>query len=104
MPVHHGERHSIRKNVRFTPSELERVVDQARTAGRPVACYIREASLGARPRRKDGTASANVIHYLARLGTRLRAVARTATETGHPNAADFDEALSELLETIRQIE
>ena len=104
MAVSHEELRSISRTVHFTPSELERVVDQAHTSGRPLACYIREASLGARPRRKKGSARDTVVHYLARVGTRLRAVARTATETGHPNAADFDEALSELLETIRQIE
>ena len=103
MTVLNRERRSITTSIRFTPSELERVVDQAHTSGRLLSCYIREASLGARPRRKHGTARDMVVHYLARLGTRLRAVARTATETGHPNAADFDEALSELLETIRQI-
>jgi hypothetical protein len=94
----------MRATIYFTPSELERVVDLAHASGRPIGCYVRETALGARPKRKHGTANANVIHYLARLGTRLRAVARTATETGQPNAADFDEALSELLETIRQIE
>ena len=104
MTVLNRELRSIRKSIRFAPSELERVVDLAHASGRPVASYIRETSLGARPRRKDDAAKAKVIHYLARLGTRLRAVARTANETGHPNAADFDEALSELLETIRQIE
>jgi hypothetical protein len=104
MPVRHEERRSIKKTVHFTPSELERVVDQAHASGRALGRYIREASLGARPRRKHGTARDTVVHYLARLGTRLRAVARMATETGQPNAADFDEALSELLETIRQME
>jgi hypothetical protein len=104
MAVPNGERRSHKFSVYVTPSELERLVDQARTSGKLLACYVREASLGARPRKKNATARDTVVHYLARLGTRLRAVARTATETGHPNAADFDEALSELLETIRQIE
>ncbi len=104
MAVLNRERRSIKTYVCLTPNELERVVDQAHASGRTVSSYIRETLLGARPRRKDDTASAKVIHYLGRLGTRLRAVARTATETGQPNAADFDEALSELLETIRQIE
>src|SRR5881398_1721933 len=104
MVAANGERRSIAKLIRFTPSELERIVDQAQATGRPVACYIREASLGSRPRMKNGTVGDTVIHHLARLGTRLRALARTATEQNLPAAADFDAALFELLETIRQIE
>jgi len=53
---------------------------------------------------KNGTVGDTVIHHLARLGTRLRALARTANEQNLPSAADFDAALSELLDTIRQIE
>ena len=104
MPVVNVERRTIAKLIRFTPSELERVVDQAQASGRPVACFIREASLGSRPRMKNGTVGDTLVHQLARLGTRLRAIARTATEKNLPNAADFDAALTELLETIRQIE
>src|SRR6266705_5696158 len=104
MVVVNGERRSIAKLIRFTPSELERVLDQAQASGRPVACFIREASLGSRPRMKNGSVGDTVIHHLARLGTRLRALARTATEQNLPAAADFDAALSDLLDTIRQIE
>ena len=104
MPVVNGERRSLAKLIRFTPSELERVVDQAQASGRPVACFIREASLGSRPRMKNGSVGDTVVHQLARLGTRLRAIARTATAQNLPAAPDFDAALSELLETIRQIE
>jgi hypothetical protein len=104
MPVVNGERRSVAKLIRFTPSELERVLDQAQASGRPVACFIREASLGSRPRMKNGSAGDAIVHQLARLGTRLRVLARTATEQGLPNATDFDAALSDLLETIRQIE
>ena len=104
MVAANGERRSIAKLIRFTPSELERVLDQAQASGRPVACFIREASLGSRPRMKNGSVGDTVIHHLARLGTRLRTLARAATEQNLPAAADFDAALSELLETIRQIE
>src|SRR6266566_9178872 len=104
MVAVNGERRSIAKLIRFTPSELERIVDQAQASGRPVACFISDASLGSRPRMKNGSVGDTVIHHLARVGTRLRALARTATEQNLPAAADFDAALSELLETIRQIE
>jgi hypothetical protein len=104
MVAVNGERRSIAKLIRFTPSELERVVDQAQASGRPVACFIREASLGSRPRMKNGTVGDTVIHHLARLGTRLRALACTAKEQNLPAAAEFDAALAELLDTIRQID
>src|SRR6266700_1026698 len=104
MVAVNGERRSVAKLIRFTPSELERVLDQAQASGRPVACFIREASLGSRPRMKNGSVGDTVIHHLARLGTRLRALARTATEQNLPAAAEFDAALAELLDTIRQIE
>src|SRR2546427_8856319 len=104
MPSVNGERRTIAKLIRFTPSELERIVDQAQASGRPVACFIREASLGSRPRMKNGTVGDTVIHHLARLGTRLRALCRAAKEQNLPAAAEFDAALAELLDTIRQIE
>lgn len=105
MPVINEERRSVAKLIRFTPSELERVLDQAKASGRPVACFIREAALGSRPRMKNGsTVGDTLVHQLARLGTRLRTLASTATETNLPNAAEFDAALSDLLATIRQIE
>src|SRR3989454_9799328 len=104
MVAVNGERRTIAKLIRFTPSELERIVDQAQASGRPVACYIREASLGSRPRMKNGTVGNTLVHHLARLGTRLRALAHAARENGLPNATDFDAALSELVDTIRQIE
>src|SRR2546430_11660840 len=69
MVAVNGERRSIAKLIRFTPSELERVVDQAQASGRPVACFIREASLGSRPRMKNGTVGDTVIQD--RKSTRL---------------------------------
>src|ERR1051325_7652596 len=64
MVAVNGERRSIAKLIRFTPSELGRVGDQAHASGRPVACFIREASLGSRPRMKNGTVGDTVIHHL----------------------------------------
>jgi hypothetical protein len=81
------------------------VLDEAKASGRPVACFIREAALGSRPRMKNGsTVGDTIVHQLARLGTRLRTLARAATERDLPNAAEFDAALADLLETIRRIE
>lgn len=105
MPVVTEERRTVAKLIRFTPSELERVLDQAKASGRPVACFIREAALGSRPRMKNGSTVADaLVHQLARLGTRLRALSRAAAERDLPNATEFDSVLSDLIETIRQIE
>ncbi len=105
MPVINEGRRTVAKLIRFSPSELERVLDQAKASGRPVASFIREAALGSRPRMRNGsTVGDAIVHQLARLGTRLRTLARTATERDLPDAADFTGALAELLETIRQIE
>ena len=105
MPVINEERRTAAKLIRFTPSELERVLDQAKASGRPVASFIREAALGSRPRMKSGsTVGDAIVPQLARLGTRLGPLARAAAEHDLPNAADFNTALAELLATIRQIE
>ena len=104
MAVINAERRTIAKLIRFTPSELERLVDLAKVSGKPVASFIREASLGSRPRMKNGTVGDTLIHQLARLGTRLRTLARAAAERDLPNATEFDAVLSDLIETIRQIE
>jgi len=105
MPVINEERRTVAKLIRFTPAEVERVLDQAKASGRPVACFIREAALGSRPRMKNGsTVGDAIVHQLARLRTRLRALARAAAERGLPNATEFDDVLTDLIETIRQIE
>jgi hypothetical protein len=73
MVAVNGDRRSIAKLIRFTPSELERVVDQAQASGRPVACFIRELSLGSRPRMKNGTVGDTVIHAQVELTYRPHA-------------------------------
>ena len=104
MAVINQERRSVAKLIRFTPSELEAVLDHAKASGQPVASFIRAAALGSRPRMRDGPVGDVVVRQLARVGTRLRSLARAATEQGVPNAAEFDAALADLLEVIRQIE
>src|SRR5438876_5004126 len=51
MPVINEERRTVAKLIRFAPSELERVLDQAKASGRPVASsHDRARALIQRPR------------------------------------------------------
>ena len=96
---------SCKKLIRFTEEELATVNGRARDAGQPVACYIRDASLGARkrPARSPAMSSA-VIVRLAGLATRLRSLKESATARGLPEATEFGVAVDELLSLIRQID
>ena len=97
-------RRTCTKLVRFTPAELEEVTARARICGRPVACYIREASLGRRPKGTNAVMSNTVIHGLARVATRLRGLGLAAAERDLPEAAEFDVALQEVLQFIRRVD
>ena len=94
---------SCKKLVRFTPGELARVNERARAAGQPVACYIRDVSVGAR--RKTGSASLSgpIIHSLARVATRLQSLRETATARALPEAIDFGNAVDDLLALIDRV-
>lgn len=96
-------RRSRSKLVRYTPEELTAVIERARRAGRPVACYIRDASLGAAPRARRAPLSDDLIRELGRLGNHLAGIARTARARQLPGAQEFDLALTKLLDVIRQL-
>lgn len=89
--------------MRFTPAELEEVTTRARICGRPVACYIREVSLGRRPRRTNAIMSSSVIRELAGVATGLRGLGLVAAERDLPEAAEFDATLEEVLQFIRRV-
>lgn len=95
-------RRTCTKLVRFTAAELEEVTTRARICGRPVACYIREVSLGRRPKGTNAVMSNTVIRELARVATRLRGLGLAAAERDLPEAAEFDAALQEVLQFIRR--
>lgn len=97
-------RRTCTKLVRFTPAELEDVTTRARICGRPVACYIREVSLGRRPRGTNAIMSSSVIRELAGVATRLRGLGLVAAERDLPEAAEFDAALEEVLQFIRRVD
>lgn len=90
------------KLIRFSADELAQVSELARLAGRPVACYIREASLGRRPRARQNATSGEMIRSLARVGCRLTALAKRAHDAGLAEADDFDATVTDVLNAIRR--
>jgi hypothetical protein len=92
------------KLIRFSPEELRTVLDRARSAGRPVACYVREASQGVSPRTRKSELSDAVIRALSRIGNHLQVLSREATEQRLPCAPDFERAVGEVLNVIRAID
>lgn len=98
------ERRSSARLVRFTSGELAAVALRATECGRPVACYIREAALGAALHARRTPVSDALIRELARLGNELGAIGRKARDLQLPIASEFERALDVLLTTIRSIE
>ena len=98
------ERRDRPKLIRFSEDELRAVSDRARACGRPVACYIREASLGAIPRARRTHASDLVIRRLTRVATRLASLADDAAAKELSGAADFRAAVEDVLDAIRQLD
>lgn len=92
------------KLIRYSAAELARVNDRARASGRPVACYIREVSLGGRTKAPHAMLNDGAIRGLARVGAQLRALAKTANDRGLAEASDFETALGDLLALIKQID
>jgi hypothetical protein len=97
-------RRTCAKLIRFSPEELRTVIGRARSAGRPVACYVREASQGGSPRARRTELSDPVIRALSRVGNQLRVLSREATEQRLPCAADFEHAVGEVLNVIRALD
>ena len=90
--------------VRYTADEYARVAERARESGRPVARYIREASLGAPPRARRTADTDPAIRHLGRVAMRLTELARLATDRGLPDAAQFSAAVTETLDAIRTLD
>ena len=98
------ERRSSTKLIRFATDELQLVIDRARAAGRPVACYIRESSLGPSPRARRAELSDALIRTLGQIATRLIRLATEANSHELPQADAFGKAVSALLDIIRELE
>lgn len=96
-------RRSVRRLVCYTPAEWDGVMAQARAAGRTPAQFLREASLGTRPKARGSEGNAALIRDLGRSGIALTRLADTARATGVlPEAARIEAALDELLVAVRQ--
>jgi hypothetical protein len=92
------------KLIRYSAAELSIVAQRARDSGRPVARFIREASLGAAPRARRTAVSDVIIRQLARVANHLTELSRVATEANLARAEEFEKAVGEVLEIIRVIE
>jgi hypothetical protein len=98
------ERRTSTKLIRFSTDELELVINRARSAARPVACYIREASLGPAPRARRAGLSDAVIRTLSQIATRLSLLATEAKNHHLAQADEFQQAVSEVLDIVREVE
>lgn len=98
------ERRTCVKLIRFRSGELAAVTLRATECGRPVACYIREAALGAAFHARRTPVNDALIRELARLGNKLAALGQRARDLQLPIAPEFERALEVLLTTIRSIE
>jgi len=98
------QRRKCTKLVRFNSDELRIVVDRARIAGRPAACFIRESALGSSPRARETDQSDSLIRALSRVATRLGTLSQLAIEQRLTGAEDFQLAVSEVLSVIRDLD
>jgi hypothetical protein len=103
------ERRTVTKLVRLSPAEARRIERGALAAGRPPACFLREAALGAAPRPRRTAGVDPVIAELVRLGTTLRRLRDgVASPLGpdaiRPTVDALDAALGAVLDAIRRVE
>ena len=97
-------RRTHHKLIRYTAEESELVASRARSAGRPTACFIRESSLGSSPRIRRTELSDSLIRVLANAASRLTHLAAVARKQELPGASEFEVAVSEVLDVIRQLD
>ena len=99
-----SQRRTCTKLIRLSTEELRTISDRARLSGRPVACYIRESSLGPAPRVRRTDVSDLLIRALAQVATRLAALATAAKARDLPDADAFEVAVSDVLDVIRSLD
>lgn len=97
------EKRECSKLIRFTAAELQIVVDRARGCGRPVACYIREVSLGGKPRIAAASLAPTMIRDLARVATHLQRLRSVANERALPETESFGAAVDDVMNLIRAL-
>ena len=92
------------KLIRFTQSELQEVTERARVRGRPVACYIRESSLGVSPRVRRTELNDSLIRALARTADQLTRLAAAASAAELRDAPAFAQTVTDVLDLIRDLD
>jgi len=100
----HAAKRDRPKLIRYSPDELAIVTERARAAGRPIARFIREASLGNSPRARRTATSDVIIRQLARVATHLTELSRIASESRLPGAEAFQDAIGDVVEAIRLVD
>lgn len=103
-PLGQPDKRTCPKLIRFSPDELQRVTERARVSGRPVACYIRESSLGSSPRARRTDLSDSVIRALAQVANQLTSLVAVARLQQFAGANDFERAVSDVLTVIRDLD
>jgi hypothetical protein len=93
MKKRESQRRERSKLIRFTSSELDIVNERARSCGRPVACYIREVSIGGKPKATAAGRNNEVIRDLARIASVLRRLHGIAVDRALPESAEFGAAI-----------
>ena len=99
----------IPRKIRYTAVEWAAIVERARACGRAPARYVREVSLGATPKtkqgRRRGADAGRLLAQLARVGNSLTQLARVANATGQlPSEAVLRHAVDELLAVVRRVD
>jgi hypothetical protein len=91
---------TVAKLVRFSPDEIARVSERARTCGRTVARYIRETALGAIPKARHHTDRDALLRELARTGRDLARLAQLldATPVDRLAPAERDQLIAAVAE------
>ena len=72
--------------------------------GRPVACYIRESSLGVSPRFRRTELNDSLIRALARVADQLSRLAATASAAELNDAPVFAQTVTDVLDLIRDLD
>lgn len=90
--------------IRFTDDELALLRERARAAGRPLARYVRETSLGVVPQVPREAADAELIRQLGRIGNNLTQLAREANGAREfPAEQKIEAALAALLSALDRL-
>jgi len=99
-----AQRREYAKLIRFNSDEIAIIIDRARNAGRPPACFIRESALGSSQRARKTDLTDSLIRSLSRVATRLGALSDLARKQQLAGAEDFQHAVNEVLDFVRNLD